>query len=299
MSGGALSVALTAGMLAALNPCGFALLPAYLALLVSDGRLHGWRAVPRAVTATAAMTTGFVAVFGVFGLVVAPLASSVEQYLPWVTVATGALLAVGGVWLLLGHDLPGLPATAQRSRLTGSLGSIIGFGLSYALASLSCTITPFLALVVFSLRTQDYATGVASFVAYAVGMGLVVGTAALAVALANTSVVGLLRSAGRAVHTASAVLLIVVGAYVGYYGVWELNVLSGAATDDRVVQTASALQHVLTALTQHIGPLGFLLAATVVGITLGLLTRRTRRRTAPARGTAMRRPQSPGHRSSD
>ena len=54
--------------------------------------------------------------------------------------------------------------------------------------------------------------GVALLLAYAAGMGLVVGTAALGVTLANTSVVALLRRAGRAVPVASGVLLIVVGA---------------------------------------------------------------------------------------
>ena len=40
------------------------------------------------------MTVGFIAVFGVFGLVVSPVASQVQQYLPWFTVAFG--VAGGG-----------------------------------------------------------------------------------------------------------------------------------------------------------------------------------------------------------
>jgi cytochrome c-type biogenesis protein len=80
-----LTLALGAGMLAAVNPCGFALLPAYLSLLVLNEESSSLRAaVRRALIFTAAMTAGFVAVFGVFGLVISPIASAVQRYLPWV-----------------------------------------------------------------------------------------------------------------------------------------------------------------------------------------------------------------------
>ena len=84
MSDVELALALRAGMLAAVNPCGFALLPAYLFLLVlGEDRPSRWAAVGRALALTAAMTLGFVAVFGIFGLVITPIAASVPRYLPW------------------------------------------------------------------------------------------------------------------------------------------------------------------------------------------------------------------------
>ena len=53
----ALLLALTAGMLGAVNPCGFALLPAYLSLLVA-GTSDTRGAVGRALTAAAGLTSG-------------------------------------------------------------------------------------------------------------------------------------------------------------------------------------------------------------------------------------------------
>ena len=55
------ALALAAGMLAAVNPCGFALLPAYLSLLVVGGRdeqpeTNRLGAVVRALALTGAMT---------------------------------------------------------------------------------------------------------------------------------------------------------------------------------------------------------------------------------------------------
>ncbi|HEU4426559.1 MAG TPA: cytochrome c biogenesis protein CcdA, partial [Pilimelia sp.] len=75
-----LALALAAGMLAAVNPCGFALLPAYLSLLVAGDEPGGrGAAVGRALLSTAAMTAGFVAVFGTFGVLVTPLLGSVAE----------------------------------------------------------------------------------------------------------------------------------------------------------------------------------------------------------------------------
>ena len=84
------ALALSAGMLAAVNPCGFALLPAYLSFLSSTTRAAaGRRQIGRASPLTAAMTLGFVAVFGVFGLLAAPAADAVARHLPWVSIASG------------------------------------------------------------------------------------------------------------------------------------------------------------------------------------------------------------------
>ncbi|OBK80507.1 hypothetical protein A5649_12530 [Mycolicibacter heraklionensis] len=58
------ALAFAAGLVAALNPCGFALLPAYLTLVVRGERAGGWAAVaaggaasPTSSAATAAITS--------------------------------------------------------------------------------------------------------------------------------------------------------------------------------------------------------------------------------------------------
>ncbi|WP_436792079.1 cytochrome c biogenesis protein CcdA [Yinghuangia sp. YIM S10712] len=101
------ALALAAGLVAAFNPCGFALLPAYLTLLIASPEQDASRtaAVLRALRMTAAMTVGFVAVFGAFGLIVTPLALSVQEWLPWATIVIGVVLLVLGGWLLSGREL--------------------------------------------------------------------------------------------------------------------------------------------------------------------------------------------------
>ncbi|OEV28116.1 cytochrome C biogenesis protein, partial [Streptomyces nanshensis] len=250
------ALALTAGMLAAVNPCGFALLPAYLSLLVlGDDSPSRGAAVGRALAATAAMTLGFAAVFGVFGLVVAPVASQVQQHLPWFTVVFGLLLAGTGVWLLTGRELPALlPKVRRAPGVTRSVPSMALFGGAYAVASLGCTIAPFLAIVVSAFRTGSTAGGLLLFGAYAAGMGAVVGTAALAVALARTSTVGRLRSLGAVASRLGGGLLVLVGAYTAYYGWYEIRALSGGSlSGDPVIEFAGTMQRTLAAALEWTG----------------------------------------------
>ena len=189
------ALALTAGMLGAVNPCGFALLPAYLAVLVAAP--DKTRAVGRALRCTLALTLGYALVFVTFGLVLAPFQGVLQPRLPWLTVVLGVLLALAGVWLLAGRSLPSFGFT-KAPRLTGSAWSMVLFGMAYALASLGCALGPFLAIVVAGLRAGSITEGLLPFVAYAGGMGLVIGVTAVAVALGgHVSEAGRLRSGPR------------------------------------------------------------------------------------------------------
>src|SRR3712207_6336151 len=242
-------------MVAAINPCGFAVLPAYLSLLViGDSTDRRTSAVGRALTLTGAMTLGFVAVFGIFGLVIAPVAAGVQRYLPWVTVVLGCALLLLGIWLLAGRALPTIGWSPQGPKLTRRFVSMTAFGAAYALASLTCTIAPFLAIVVASFRASSAWTGAALFVAYALGMGLTVGVAAVAVALARSSLVSRLQRAGQWVPRVAGSLMIGVGAYVAYYGWWELRVLAGGATHDPPGGTAPPFPALLAPAVPAPGP---------------------------------------------
>ena len=80
--------------------------------------------------------------------------------------------------------------------------------------------------------------GLAIVLAYAVGMGLLVGLLAVAVALARASLIGRLRAALPFVSRPSGVLLVLAGAYVAWYGWYEIRVLGGGSTEDGVVDAA-------------------------------------------------------------
>ncbi|MDG4799353.1 cytochrome c biogenesis CcdA family protein [Micromonospora sp. WMMD980] len=269
---GALLLALTAGMLGAVNPCGFAMLPAYLSLLVT-GPGDGRGAVGRALTATAGLTLGYALVFGAFGLAVAPAADWLRPRLPWLTVTLGVLLALAGVWLLAGRRLPTPRPLRTAPRLVRTWPSMVVFGAAYALTSLSCAIAPFLAIVVTSLRVGSPLRGLALFGAYALGMALVVGVAALAVALLRGRVVARLRGAGAWAPRLSGLVLLIAGGYVAWYGWYEVRLAQGRhdAFGDPVVRAAAAVQQALVRTLDGAGPA--LLAALALALLVACVRR--------------------------
>jgi cytochrome c biogenesis protein CcdA len=216
--------AFTAGMAAAVNPCGFALLPAYLGLyLGTDGSTtKGLRPLGRALVVGATMTASFIALFGVAGLVLATAASVVLRLLPWASVLVGALLMVVGGRMLAGAAV--YAGAAQRlGAHAGSLthrGGPLGYaayGLAFALTSLGCTLPLFLTVIGSALTVGGIAVGLLQFVLYGLGMGTVVTGATIVVALFGQALLTPARRVGQYLETASALLLLLTGAYLVYY----------------------------------------------------------------------------------
>ncbi|PND58327.1 hypothetical protein CRM90_06650 [Mycobacterium sp. ENV421] len=239
-------LALAAGMVAALNPCGFAMLPAYLTLVVrgEDADPGRTAAVGRALAATAAMALGFLAVFGLFGLLTVPVATAVQRYLPYATIGIGIVLVALGIWLVMGRELTWGPTGPNwRGAPTARLGSMFGYGVGYAVASLSCTIGPFLAVTGATLRAGSAVDGVLVYAAYAAGLALVVGVLAVGIALTSTALVDRLRRLLPYINRISGIVLIAVGAYVSYYGLYEIRLFSAQGDPaDPVIAAAGRLQ---------------------------------------------------------
>lgn len=261
--------ALAAGLVAALNPCGFAMLPAYLALVVlgeGDDEPRGRATVVgRALAATALMALGFLLVFGTFGAVIAPLASSAQRFLPAVTVVVGVVMVGLGVWALRGRELPVPLPRIGRGAPGRALGSMLGYGVAYAIASLSCTIGPFLAVTSTTFTSGSVLEGVTGFAAYGLGMALLVGVLAVSVALAGHAVTTRARRLLPHVQRVSGALLVLAGLYVGYYGIYELRLFfAGAAAQDPVVDAAGAVQQTLAGWVDAAGPVTVAVALAVL-----------------------------------
>jgi cytochrome c biogenesis protein CcdA len=278
-----IGLAFAAGLVAAVNPCGFAMLPAYLLLVVrgQNGRpephpIGPIAAVGRALAATVGMTLGFVTVFGAFGALTISAASTVQRYLPYVTVLIGVALVCLGGWLLSGRELAALTPRPLGVRWapTVRLGSMYGYGVSYALASLSCTVGPFLAVTGAALRGGSVLGGVAIYTAYIVGLTLVIGVLAIAVATATSALVDRIRAVLPFVNRTGGALLVLVGLYVGYYGLYEVRLFSAnanASPEDAVIAGAGWLQGALAGWVHQHGAWPWVLAlALVLALVLAL-----------------------------
>lgn len=224
-----------AGIVAAVNPCGFAMLPAYLSLYLGNQeagyeKRSSLGRMLRALLIGSVVSLGFVLLFGLAGVIVAAGGSAILATMPWVGIAIGAGLILMGVWILAGKTL----YTGFFERVAECVGdpkdiSVRGFflfGLAYGLASLSCTLPVFLAVMGGSLAVGSFASGAGRFASYGLGMTSVLIILTLALALFKSGVVNRLRSVVPYVQIISAILLVVAGGYIIYY--W-LPVVAGGA----------------------------------------------------------------------
>ena len=222
-----LGFAFAAGMVSAVNPCGFAMLPAYLGLYLGSNseaqeKPHIMRQVGRAWLVGGSVTGGFVVLFGVVGgLISLGARSVVVEILPWLGLAIGVLLVFAGAWLVGGGKLyTGLAARAATRLGDPSAISPKGyflFGLSYGTASLSCTLPVFLAVVGTSFASSSILASAGQFFLYALGMGLVIIALTLGIAFARGAMVGALRKALPYIQPIGSWLMIVAGAYIVFY----------------------------------------------------------------------------------
>ncbi|OBI49741.1 hypothetical protein A5707_16095 [Mycobacterium kyorinense] len=283
----ALGFALAAGLVAALNPCGFAFLPGYLGLVIAGSQeTSRSAALARAGLATVAMSAGFLTVFGVFGLAISPVIASAEKYLPFGTVVIGVLLIGIAIWLLAGKDISVVLPKLAGGAPTARLGSMYGYGLGYAVASLSCTIAPFLAVISTTFKQGSILSGVLAFVAYAAGMTITVGVAALTVALAGSSATAAFRRVLPYVNRIVGVIVLLTGLYVAYYGYYEIRLyFTDAGPDDPIINTAAAVQGWLAHQVETLGVWPLLgVGAVLVAAGIAATVWRARRRDSVTAG---------------
>tara|TARA_R110002124_G_scaffold237353_1_gene402618 strand:+ start:4313 stop:5164 length:852 start_codon:yes stop_codon:yes gene_type:complete len=145
----------TVGAVATVNPCGFALLPAWYArgMAAHAGRPLSERLI-RSVLAGGAVSLGFVVIFVVAGLLLAAGVQWLGPALPWIGITLGLGLALVGALWVLGARLPGLPVVETCRRVNNRYGAF-GFGLSYGLASISCTLPVFMSVAGLSFLTSN------------------------------------------------------------------------------------------------------------------------------------------------
>lgn len=230
-----LLLAFAAGLVATLNPCGFAMLPAYLSYFMGldpGGTKPGGRepgAEPEsadlgsALRVGAIVSLGFLVVFGVTGLLINAGVRSIIDWIPFVALAIGVLMVVLGVAMWRGYDLSIGLLKVRGGTASRDPKSVFTFGVTYALASLSCTLPVFLSVVVGSITGASFVAGLATYLAYGLGMSTLLIALTIAVAFAKEGVVRRLRLVLRHINRISAAFLIVAGLYIAWFWLDDLT----------------------------------------------------------------------------
>lgn len=221
-----LALAFGAGLVATVNPCGFAMLPPFIAYYLGEGGSgqSGPGRITDGLVVGLVVTAGFMVVFAFAGTVLALGAREMVKVIPWFTIAMGVAIMALGLWLLAGRHLV-IRVPGMRAPSGPGYRSMFVFGIAYAVGSLSCTLPIFLT-VIGSATSAGSVVGMAGvFSAYGLGVAtilmlLCVGTAGFREVLARA-----LRPLMRHIDRISGVLLLLGGGYVVFY--WA-SLLSGS-----------------------------------------------------------------------
>lgn len=264
------------GVMAAVNPCGFVLLPTYLIYYLgielgrgSDGRVATLR---RGLTVGGSVSAGFIALFLVVGVISRAFTTVIQDNAKYAALVIGIAMCAAGIAMLRGWKPPIAQPNISLQR-TRTVGNMFLFGIVYAVASLGCTIGFLTSVILGSIGRNGYVSGVVSVALYGAGMALLVTTLTVALAFARVGLVGVVRRGLPWFDKVSAVFVVLTGAYLTWY--WYGAITNRAS--DSVVSRVERMQTDVAEMLQNIG--AWWLAAVfvvVVGVALVLARRPAR-----------------------
>ena len=220
-----LGLAFAAGLVATINPCGFAMLPAYLSFFLgleepdSDER----PGVAGTLRVGGIVSLGFFVVFSVTGLLINAGARAIIDWIPYLALGVGVAMVALGIAMWRGYELNVGFFKVQGGTAGRDTRSVFTFGVSYAVASLSCTLPVFLSVVVGSIASASFVGGFLTYIAYGAGMSALLMGVTLAVALAKQGVIARLKSMLRHVQRVSSAFLVIAGVYIVWFWADELS----------------------------------------------------------------------------
>ncbi len=255
------------GLVAAVNPCGFVLLPTYLMFFlgadtaeVSTGIGVRRASIRRALTVSSALTAGFMAVFIIVGLVTYNFTSWIQQHARYATIVIAIGLIALGVAMLSGRGVSiALPRLDVGGRDRG-VRSMFLFGVAYAIASLGCTIGLFLPTLI-AVRSDGLVGSIGNVAAYAAGMGLLITALTVSLAIAKIGLLGVLRRGMHRVEKIAGVFVVLSGLYLAYY-FWVVDI--NGDSDPITIAVENFQRRVITNLNNNWQAVAFILGSVVI-----------------------------------
>lgn len=251
MSGAAL-FAFSAGALATVNPCGFAMLPSFLAFYLGDSEgaaaEHGLLARASGGFAVGlVLSAAFASVFVVSGAVVSIGVRELLEVIPWVAAGLGLVLVALGAAMLAGRHI-GLRA-AGRLRVGGAGAErgyrrVAAFGIGYALASLSCTFAIFLTVAGQASAVGNPLGVIAVFASFSAGAATMLVALSVSVALARGALVRTMHRMLPVVNRIAGALLALSGVYLLVY--WLPLLLDEGSTGTVLVSLGQEISGTLS-----------------------------------------------------
>ncbi|CAB4661388.1 unannotated protein [freshwater metagenome] len=254
------------GVMAAINPCGFVLLPTYLVYYLGTELNRGEESraatLRRSLAVGSAVSAGFVGLFLVVGIISRAFTNAIVTNSKYASLVIGVLLVAMGIAMFLGWKPPiaGPDVSVQRQRTTWNM---FLFGIVYAIASIGCTIGFLTSVILGSVNRQGYVSGVLSITLYGLGMGLLVTSLTVALAFARVGFLTTLKKSLRWFDKVSAGFVTLTGLYLTWY--WYSSITNRGANS--IITRVDSVQ---TDVAQFLGDIGALTLAVIFSVVIAL-----------------------------
>jgi len=207
------------GVLAAVNPCGFVLLPTYLIFFLGvreETELIASERIRRALVVSSGISIGFLAIFFVIGVISRLFTQWIELNAKYAALAIGVVLVIGGARMLSGWT-PKFATPQLGGAQTKTFRATVVYGVAYAVASIGCTIG-FLTTAVFgSIALHGFISGVLSILLYGFGMAMLVTALTVSLAFAKTGIVTIIKNRLHIIQRLGAIFVTLTGIYLMVY----------------------------------------------------------------------------------
>ena len=251
------------GVMAAVNPCGFVLLPTYLIYYLGT-ELNRDDESPvttlrRSLTVGASVSAGFIGLFLVVGIISRAFTTVIRDNAKYAALVIGVALIGMGIAMFRGWKPPiAQPdVSVQRKR---TVWNMFLFGIVYAIASIGCTIGLLISVILGSVNRHGFASGVISIVLYGAGMGLLVTALTVALGFARVGLVGTLKKSLRWFDKISAGFVVLTGVYLSWY--WYSAITERGS--DSVVSSVERWQTNVASFLQERGAIPLAIVFVVV-----------------------------------
>ncbi|MCX6536830.1 MAG: hypothetical protein NT119_09815 [Actinobacteria bacterium] len=207
------------GVLAAVNPCGFVLLPTYLIFFLGvreETDLTASERIRRALVVSSGISIGFLAIFLVIGVISRLFTQWIELNAKYASLAIGIVLVIGGARMLTGWT-PKFATPQLGGAQTKTFRATVVYGVAYAIASIGCTIG-FLTTAVFgSIALHGFISGVFNILLYGLGMAMLVTALTVSLAFAKTGIVTIIKNRLYIIQRLGAIFVTLTGFYLIVY----------------------------------------------------------------------------------
>lgn len=263
------------GVMSAVNPCGFVLLPTYLIYYLGTELQRQESAavtLRRALLVGSAVSSGFVGLFLIVGIITQSVTTAVLDNSKYFAFVVGLCLVVMGAMMFAGWK-PRIMQPNVSIRRERTYRNMFVFGIAYAIASVGCTLGFLTSAVFGSVGRHGFVSGVLSIGLYGVGMASLVIALTVALAFAQMNIVSSLKKSFRFFDKVSAFFVLITGLYLTWY--WY-----GAITErdsDGVTRRVESWQNSVVSTLDYLGAFWLaIIFAVVIALAIWFVRRPSR-----------------------